>query len=327
MEDIAKQLVIPSKGILAADESLPTIQKRFDKIGLESTQQNRQAYRQMLFGTAGIESFLGGVILFEETLRDGILPQNGIIPGIKVDQGTESMSTSPNEKVTKGLEGLKERLEEYKNLGAKFAKWRAVITIGEGRPTQANLDQNAATLATYAQTCQEVGLVPIVEPEVLMDGGHSINDCRRVTTMTLKTVFLHLEKAGINYKAMLLKPNMIIAGKESQAKTGPKEISEATVAVFHETVPVDIGGVVFLSGGQTPSEACENLDAINKINGPWQLSFSYGRALQDEALMVWGGKSENVEVAQKMFYNRARLVSLARDGKYSLDMESKSGEQ
>lgn len=321
MEETAKQLVAENKGILAADESLPTIKKRFDKIGIESTEENRRAYRKMLFSTAGVEQYLSGVILFDETIRQGLgknLEQKGIIPGIKVDKGTVPLPNFSTEKMTEGLDGLKTRLEEYKSLGAKFAKWRAVITIGEGIPTQICIDTNARHLALYASLCQEVGLVPIVEPEILMDGGHDINTCRRAATQTLKSVFLHLSQQKVNLRAMLLKPNMVISGKENPTKATSGEIAEATLAVFIETVPQEVPGIVFLSGGQTPDEACENLNAINLKRGYWQLSFSYGRALQDEALVKWGGKSENVLDAQKVFLERAKKVSEAREGKYGI---------
>ena len=327
MEEVVQKLVAQNKGILAADESLPTIKKRFDKIALESTQQNRQDYRKMLFGTSGIEQYLSGVILFEETLRQQTaqgespsktLSQKGIIPGVKVDKGTVDLPNFKGEKMTQGLDDLAKRLEEYKNLGAQFAKWRAVITIGEGIPSQVCIDTNAKILAIYASICQSVGVVPIVEPEVLMDGGHDINRCREVTTMTLKSVFLHLNQHKVNLKAMLLKPNMIIQGKDNAQKATPNEIADATLAVFIETVPQEVQGIVFLSGGQAPDEACQNLNAINQKRMYWQLSFSFGRALQDEALAIWLGSGENVAAAQEQFLKRVKLVSEAREGKYGI---------
>lgn len=310
--DIARSLVAPNKGILAADESTKTIQKRFDKIGVQSTPETNLAYRRMLFTTPGIEQFISGVILYDETIRqeiDGVsvplyLQNKGIIPGIKVDQGVVDM-------ITKGLDGLRERLTEYKNLGAKFAKWRAVIIVGQ---EDALIEENAEGLARYAALCQEQDIVPIVEPEVLMDGGHDLKKCQEVTVKTLKIVFEKLKAHGVILEGILLKPNMVISGKDFIVKASPQEIAKATVETFSEVVPEEVPGIVFLSGGQTPDEATENLAAINDIGGPWQLSYSYGRALQDEALKAWAGKEENVEVAQKAFLERCQKVSTARSG-------------
>lgn len=322
LKQTAEALVAPGKGILAADESSKTIQKRFDKIGLQSNPDTNLAYRKMLFTTPGIEEFLSGVILFDETIRqsiDGIpipqyLERKGILPGIKVDQGTKEMESSPNEKVTEGLEGLEQRLAEYAQMGAKFAKWRAVITIGEGLPTDLCIEENAECLAKYAYFCQQQNIVPIVEPEVLMDGAHDLQKCKEITTKTLKTVFAKLVGQRVVLEGVILKPNMVISGKESAIQASSEEIAQATIEVFKEVMPKEVPGIVFLSGGQTPDEATQNLYEINLIGGPWQLSFSYGRALQDEALKTWAGKEENIESAQKAFLDRAQKVSLARSG-------------
>jgi len=312
LKDIVKRLVAPGKGILAADESSKTIQKRFEKIGVESNPETNLAYRKMLFTTSGVEQYISGVILYDETIRqsiDGIpvpqyLESKGILPGIKVDQGIV-------DEITTGLDGLSERLTEYKNLGAKFAKWRAVIVVGQ---EDTLIEKNAENLAKYASLCQEQDIVPIVEPEVLMDGDHDLEKCKEVTSKTLKAVFAKLVEHGVVLEGVILKPNMVIPGKESTVQASPQEIAETTVKTFLETVPTQVPGIVFLSGGQTPDEATENLAAINQIGGPWQLSFSYGRALQDEALKAWAGKSENVPAAQKAFLERAKKVSLARQG-------------
>src|SRR3989344_1792110 len=323
LKSTALTMVAPGKGILAADESTKTIQKRFDKIGLQSTPDTNLAYRKMLFTTPGIEQFLSGVILYDETIRqliDGIpipefLESKGIIPGIKVDKGAWQMVNLPGEKITEGLDGLRDRLIEYKELGAKFAKWRAVITIGDGIPTDTCIEANAESLARYAALCQEQDLVPIVEPEVLMDWTHDLEKCREVTSKTLKAVFDKLKAHKVVLEGMILKPNMVISGKDSSTQTTSGEIAEATVQTFLEVVPKEVPGIAFLSGGQTPDQATENLAAINKVSPPaggWQLSFSYGRALQDEALQAWAGKEENVEAAQKAFLERAKKVSEAR---------------
>ncbi len=313
LKDIAKRLVAPRKGILAADESSKTIQKRFDKIGLQSNPETNLIYRKMLFTAPGIEEFISGVILYDETIRQSIdglpvpkyLAKRGILPGIKVDQGIV-------DEVTTGLDGLNERLTEYRNLGAKFAKWRAVIVVGQ---EDALIEKNAENLAKYASLCQEQDIVPIVEPEVLMDGDHDLEKCKEVTSKTLKMVFAKLAASRVVLEGVILKPNMVISGKELVAQASAEEIAQATIEVFKTVVPEQVPGIVFLSGGQTPDEATENLAAINKIGGPWQLSFSYGRALQDEALKTWIGKEENIEAAQKAFFERSRKVSLARQGK------------
>ena len=331
LKKTAKQMVVPGKGILAADESSGTIEKKFAKIGVASTEDNRRSYRGLFFTTPGFEEFISGVILFDETLRqsaaDGrtfvsILQGVGVLPGIKVDQGTKEMDGSPNEKVTKGLEGLPERLKEYVELGAKFAKWRAVITIGDVLPTDANIRQNAKDLAAYAALCQEAGLVPIVEPEVLMDGGHGIEACADASERTLRAVFEELKKAGVAPEGMILKTNMVIPGKESGTKAAPETIAELTTTLFERVLPDELPGQAFLSGGQSEVEATENLNAMNKKGQfPCKLSFSYGRALQDSALKTWGGKPENIPAAQKAFYHRAKMNSLATLGKYTSEIE------
>lgn len=316
LSQIAKSLVIDGKGILAADESLPTIEKRFNAINLESSHETRTAYREMLFGTPGIEEYISGIIQFDETIKDGILKNPNIISGIKVDGGTDDYKGNPNEKITKGIEGLEARLAEYKSLGAKFAKWRAVFKITPETPSIQNLDENAGLLAKYAKACQEVSIVPIVEPELLMEGGHNIHRCGDVTRGVLKVVFLRLSQAGVDLSGMLLKPNMILPGDTYPSKASPEEVAAKTLEVMKEVVPVEVAGIVFLSGGQTEEEATDNLRAMNKIEGnPWPLSFSYGRALQASAIKIWAGKEENVEAAREAFLTRAKMNSEARYGR------------
>lgn len=320
LTNIAKSLVAPRKGILAADESTKTIQKRFDKIAIASTPQSNLAYRHMLFSTPAIEQYISGVILYDETIRqtkDGIaipklLENKGILPGIKVDKGAWKLVNFPEEKVTEGLDELRDRLTEYRKLGAKFAKWRAVITIGKNIPTEAAILANAHALVRYAALCQEQDIVPIVEPEVLMDGDHDLKRCAAVTAQTLVVVYEQLKLYKVLLEGILLKPNMVIPGKESTTQVSAEEIAQATVDTLKETVPAEVPGIVFLSGGQTSDQATENLAAINKIGGPWQLSYSYGRALQDEALTAWAGKEENIKAAQRAFLDRAQKVSKAR---------------
>ena len=331
LASVARAMVAPGKGILAADESFPTIEKRFKSIDLPSTEKNRQAYREMLFTTPGIEEFISGVIMFDETLRqshtDGtpfpkLLDKAGVIPGIKVDMGAKALAGFPGEKITEGLTGLRDRLNEYYDLGARFTKWRAVITIGKDLPTRFCIDANAHALARYAALSQEAGLVPIVEPEVLMDGDHDGARCEQVTETTLKSVFLQLHAHRVVLEDMVLKPNMVIPGKKSGQTWTPKQVAEATVRCFLRSVPAAVPGIVFLSGGQTPEEATANLNAMNAMGEhPWELSYSYGRALQDAALKAWQGKSANVAEAQKAFQHRGRCVSAARYGKYSAKME------
>lgn len=324
LKQTAQDMVAPAKGILAADESSKTIQKRFDKIGLTSTPETNLAYRTMLFTTPGIEDYISGVILYDETIRQNIdgtpIPQflegKGIIPGIKVDKGAVDLPNFPGEKITEGLDGLAKRMEEYKNMGAKFAKWRAVITIGEGLPTDPCIWANAEALARYAVICQQYDIVPIVEPEVLMDADNTLEICQEVTERTLKAVFERLEAHKIVLEGIILKPNMVISGKKCPTQATAKEIAKATVGTFLETVPSEMPGIVFLSGGQSPDEATTNLYEINLIPGsPWQLSYSYGRALQDEALTAWAGKDENIQAAQQAFLQRSKKVSQARSGK------------
>jgi len=332
LNETARAIVVPGKGILAADESSGTIKKRFDTIGCESTEDRRRAYREMLFTTAGAADAVSGVILFDETIRqqasDGrplvrVLEDAGIIPGIKVDKGTTPLAKSPVEVVTDGLDGLRARLVEYRELGARFAKWRAVIDIGDGVPSQYCIDVNAQALARYAALCQDEGIVPIVEPEVLMDGDHSIERCSTVTTATLHTVFNTLIAQRVELDGMLLKPNMVIPGKQyGGGKASPSEVAHATIACFREVVPAAVPGIVFLSGGQGDKEATANLDAINKIGPhPWQVSFSYGRALQAAALSAWKGDDANAAAGQQAFLHRARMNSLAAHGNWTPDAE------
>lgn len=329
---IAQAMVAPGKGILAADESFGTIEKRFAKINLPSTEENRRAYREMLFITPDIDQYISGIIMFDETMRqstkDGhsfvsILEKEGVLSGIKVDQGTIAFENSEKEKITQGLVGLPERLKEYVSLNAKFAKWRAVILIDElnNLPTEKNIRQNVKDLAQYAKDCQEAGLVPIVEPEVLMDGGHSIDKCAEITEKMLRYLFEELEKAGVEIEGTILKTNMVLPGKEA-IKATPAEVAKATIDVLKKVLPDNLPGVAFLSGGQGEVEATENLNELNRTGlHPWQLSFSYGRALQDSALKTWNGKQENVKAAQAIFYHRAKMNSLAKTGEYSLDKE------
>ena len=332
LNEIALRVSAPGKGILAADESSGTIKKRFDTIGCESTEDRRRAYREMLFTTAGAADNIGGVILFDETIRqqasDGrqlvrVLDDAGIVPGIKVDKGTTPLAKSPHELVTDGLDGLRARLVEYRELGARFAKWRAVIDIGDSIPSQYCIDVNAHALARYAALCQDEGIVPIVEPEVLMDGSHSLEQCSTVTTATLHTVFDTLIAQRVELDGMLLKPNMVIPGKKfAGGPSSPEAVAQATIACFREVVPAAVPGIVFLSGGQSDEEATANLDAINKLGPhPWQVSFSYGRALQHAALNAWKGEDANADAGQKAFAHRARMNGLARDGKWTPDAE------
>jgi fructose-bisphosphate aldolase class I len=330
LHETARAIVADNKGILAADESTGTIKKRFDSIGVESTEESRRFYRQLLFTAPGMEDFVGGVILYDETIRqatdDGtpfaaLLASKGSIPGIKVDTGAHDLAGWPGEKVTEGLDGLRARLEEYRELGARFAKWRAVITIGDGIPTDACIAANAHALARYASLCQEADIVPIVEPEVLMDADNTLETCWEVTTRTLHETFDQLYDAGVDLQGTLLKPNMVIAGKGCPEQPGAERIAEATVACFRGVVPAAVPGIVFLSGGQSEVQATENLNAINQIGGPWPLSFSYGRALQASALAEWGGDSANADSAQAVFVHRARMNALAAGGEWNAEME------
>ncbi|HSB88994.1 MAG TPA: class I fructose-bisphosphate aldolase [Anaerolineales bacterium] len=333
LEGTARAMVPAGKGILAADESTGTIRKRFTAVGIADTEENRRAYREMLFTTPGMEDYISGVILFDETLRQSagegtpfpaLLAAKGILPGIKPDRGAKDMAGHPSEKVTEGLDGLRERLAEYRDLGVRFGKWRAVITIGEGLPSLTCLQANAEALARYAALCQEQGLVPIVEPEVLMDGDHSLERCAEVTELTLRIVFDRLADHRIHLEGTILKPNMVIPGKGHSHQAASAEVAEATVSTLLRCVPAAVPGIVFLSGGQTPQQATENLNAINARfpSLPWEISFSYGRALQDEALRAWLGQREKTPAAQAAFYHRARNVGAARAGRYSTDMEA-----
>ncbi|MDQ3859034.1 MAG: fructose-bisphosphate aldolase class I [Actinomycetota bacterium] len=331
LNETARALVAEGKGILAADESTGTIKKRFDSIGVESTEESRRAYRQMLFTAPGASDHISGVILYDETIRqstdDGtpfpeLLASEGIIPGIKVDTGAKRLAFSPEETVTEGLDGLRERLVEYRALGARFAKWRAVITIGRGLPTRACIHVNAHALGRYAALCQDEGLTPIVEPEVLMDGDHTIERCYDVTRATLEAVYHELYLQGVVGAGTLLKPNMVLAGKDAPEQASGEEVAEMTLRCLRETVPAAVPGIVFLSGGQTDQAATAHLNAMNALGEhPWELSFSYGRALQAPALKAWSGETENVEAGQQAFLHRARLNGAARSGSYSPEME------
>ena len=340
MGDIAQTasaLVAPAKGILAADESTSTIKKRFDAIGVESTEPNRRTYRELLFRTPGIAQFISGVILYDETIRqkaaDGtplvkILKDQGILPGIKADVGAKPLAFSPAEVVTEGLDGLRERLIEYRELGAVFSKWRAVITIGDGIPTPYCIETNAHALARYAALSQEQMIVPMVEPEVLMDGDHTIDRCLEVSLATLREVFAQLARQRVQLEGTLLKASMVLSGKGAPNRASPDEVARYTVNCFKESVPAAVPGIVFLSGGQSDEEATVNLDAINRyaarVGAPWQLSFSYGRGLQAAPQKVWSGKADNVAAAQRAFFHRAKLTAAARAGKYSPAMEKES---
>ena len=330
--DIANAMVQKGKGILAADESTPTCKKRFDSINVESTEENRNKYRNMLFTADGIENYISGVILFDETLRqntmeDGVpfpdhLSKLGILPGIKVDKGAKQLANTSDEKITEGLDGLRDRLKEYYELGARFTKWRAVITIGENMPTPYCLSANAHALARYAALCQEQGLVPIVEPEILMDGAHSIEESYQLTTETLYNVFYELVSQGVELEGMVLKPNMVLSGYDCSEQASVEQVAEMTVDCFLNTVPAAVPGIAFLSGGQSDELATAHLNAMNQIDGlPWNLTFSYGRALQAPALKSWSGKDENISSAQDAFMKRAKFNSLATKGEFSADME------
>jgi fructose-bisphosphate aldolase class I len=330
-EKVARALVAKGKGILAADESLGTIKRRFDSIKIESNENNRRAYREMLFTTKGIEEAISGVILFDETLRttasDGtpfaqLLSKKGIIPGIKVDKGPVELPQFPGEVVTEGLDGLRGRVKEYYELGARFAKWRAVINIGEGIPTRTCLQANAHALARYAALCQEGGLVPIVEPEVLLDGSHTIERSHEVTEQTLKITFSELFEQRVYLEGMILKPSMVVPGKDNPKQVTVEEVAERTIRCLKRTVPAAVPGIAFLSGGQSAEKATEHLNAMNKMGPlPWEVSFSYARALQDPALKAWKGEAGNVATAQQIFYHRAKCNSAARSGSYNKQME------
>jgi len=331
---IAQAMVVKNKGILAADESSSTIKKRFDSIKLESTEEHRRSYREMLFTAPGAADYISGVILYDETIRqkakDGtpfpeLLTKKGIIPGIKVDTGAKPLAGFKGETITEGLDGLRERLVEYYKLGARFAKWRAVIDIAEGIPTPFAIEANAHALARYAALCQENNIVPIVEPEVLMDGGHSIERCEEVTSAVLQTVFNQLFEHRILLEGMVLKPNMVISGKKAANRANAEQVAAATVRTLKRHVPPAVPGIAFLSGGQSSAEATLHLSLMNKSGPlPWSLTFSYGRALQDDALKTWGGSAANFAAGQKEMAKRAKLNSLATTGSYQSSMESQA---
>ena len=332
MDQTIRELIAVPKGILAADESSDTIAARFARVGVRSDEESRRQYRQMLFTTPGIGAYVSGVILFDETVRqradDGrgfveLLAATGIVPGIKVDIGAKPLAGAPGERITEGLDGLRERLGEYRTLGLRFAKWRAVIAIGDGRPTDYCLETNAHALARYAALCQEAGIVPIVEPEVLMDGDHSIARAMEVTEATLPCVFTALRIQGVVLEHMLLKPSMVLAGTGSALQASVVEVAEATVRCLLRTVPAAVPGIVFLSGGQSPSVATLHLNAMNAMASkyPWPLSFSFARALQEPALEAWRGDPNNVSSGQRAFLHRARCNSAARQGRYTPAME------
>jgi len=331
LQGVARHMVANHRGLLAADESTGTIEKRFKSIGLVATEETRRAYREMLFTTPGVEQFISGVIMYDETIRQKTragepfteyLVKLGIMPGIKVDKGTKPLAGSPNEKITEGLDGLRERLQEYRKLGARFAKWRAVIDIGEGIPTDYCIRANAQALARYAALCQETGLVPIVEPEVLMDGGHTIEHCAAVTSVTLKVVFDELYVHRIALEGMILKPNMVISGMKCPQQAGVEQVAAETLRVLMDRVPAAVPGIMFLSGGQSAELATAHLNAMNARGpAPWKLSFSYGRALQAPSLEAWKGQVAGVAAGQKAFALRSRLNSTACAGTYASGME------
>jgi fructose-bisphosphate aldolase, class I len=331
---IANAMVAKNKGILAADESTGTIKKRFDVIKLESTEEHRRLYREMLFTAPGAADSISGVILYDETIRqkhkDGTafpdyLAKLGILPGIKVDTGAKPLAGFPNETITEGLDGLRERFVEYYKLGARFAKWRAVIDIADGIPTQFAIEENARALARYAALAQENNIVPIVEPEVLMDGAHSIERCEEVTNRTLQAVFGALADHRIYLEGMVLKPNMVISGKKASNRAPPELVAESTVRCLKRHVPPAVPGIAFLSGGQSSEEATLHLSLMNKLGPlPWNLTFSYGRALQDTALKAWGGTAANFSAGQKEFAKRAKLNGLATTGRYTSDLEKQA---
>ena len=332
LELTARALVAPGKGILAADESDGTIKKRFDSIDVESTEENRRAYRDLLFSTEGAEDYISGVILYDETIRqqasDGtpfpeLLASKGVIPGIKVDLGAKPLALTQGETITEGLDGLRARLEEYRGLGARFAKWRATYSIGEDLPSEYCVWTNAHALARYAALCQEAGIVPIVEPEVLQDGTHTIDESAKVTGRVLQGVYTELRDQRVDFAGTLLKPNMIMSGYEASDRAGVDEVAERTLDVFYRHVPAAVPGIVFLSGGQSDEDATAHLNAMNARGPhPWQLSFSYGRALQAPALKAWSGS--NVEAGQRAYLHRAKLNSAARSGAYAPEMETAS---
>lgn len=328
---IAERLMSPNKGILAADESFKSANKRLKSVGVKGTKDNRRRYRQLFFWIPNIEEHLSGIILHDETIKQNdengkpfvdILKEKGIIPGIKVDMGADDLALFPGEKITEGLDGLRGRLKKYYAMGARFAKWRAVITIGQDMPTEACIDANAYLLAQYSALCQEAGIVPVVEPEVLMDGSHSIERCEEATTKILTKLFAELAKYRVDLKGVILKSNMVISGKKYATQATTEEIAEATMRTFHRAVPQGLAGIVFLSGGQSPQQATENLNEICKRNqGAWPMTFSYARALQAPSLEIWRGDDAKLPEARAMFLKRLRLTAAARNGAYDSSME------
>jgi len=331
LQSTAQALVAEGKGILAADESTGTIKKRLASIGVESTEETRRAYRELLFTTEGAEEFISGVILYDETIRqsasDGtpfpkLLESKGVIPGIKVDTGAKPLALTDGETITEGLDGLRDRLEEYRELGARFAKWRATYSIAHDKPSEYCVWTNAHALARYAALCQEAGLVPIVEPEVLQDGTHTIAESRKATGRVLQAVYTELHDQRLDFRGTLLKPNMVLSGYDASDRASADEVADVTLECFYKHVPAAVPGIVFLSGGQSDEDATAHLNAMNARGPhPWQLSFSYGRALQAPALKAWGGKEESVEAAQRAYYHRAKMNSAARTGMYAPEME------
>jgi fructose-bisphosphate aldolase, class I len=333
MTETARAMVAPGKGLLAADESAGTCKKRFDSVNVECTEENRRSYREMLFTTPEIAQYVSGVILFDETLRqatkEGVnfaeyLKKNGIIPGIKVDAGAVDMPLHPGEKVTEGLDKLPQRMKDYFAMDARFAKWRAVITIGENIPSSACLWANAHALARYSAACQEASIVPIVEPEVLLDGTHTAERSEAVHQDTLEILFHALERHGVSLEHVILKASMCVSGKDNARQAGVQEVAERTLRVLKRTVPAALPGVVFLSGGQTDENATAHLDAMNRMGAPWPLTFSYSRALQAVALKAWRGQAANVPAAQKAFQHRARMNSLAAKGQWKAELEKQA---
>lgn len=334
LERVARAMVVKDKGLLAADESTSTIKKRFDAIKLESTEEQRRTYREMLFTAPGVDQWISGVILYDETIRqktrDGVpfpdyLAKLGIVPGIKVDMGAKPLANFPGETITEGLDGLRERLAEYYKLGARFAKWRAVIDIAQDIPSRFAVDANAHALARYAALCQEQQIVPIVEPEVLMDGAHSLERCEEVTDTVLAQVFHQLAQHRVHLEGIVLKPNMIISGKKAAKRAAPEQVAEATLRCLKRHVPPAVPGIAFLSGGQSSAEATLHLGLMNKLGPlPWNLTFSYGRALQDTAIKTWGGSKDNFAAGQKEFAKRARLNGLATTGRYTAALEAEA---
>jgi fructose-bisphosphate aldolase class I len=331
LHETAKALVAEGKGILAADESTGTIKKRFDSIGVESTEETRRGYRELLFTTEGVEEFISGVILYDETIHqsasDGtpfpeLLESKGIIPGIKVDMGAKPLALTGGETITEGLDGLRGRLDEYRGLGARFAKWRATYSIASDKPSEYCVWTNAHALARYAALCQEADIVPIVEPEVLQDGTHTIAESRKATGRVLQAVYTELHDQRLDFRGTLLKPNMVLSGYDASDRASVNEVADVTLECFYKHVPAAVPGIVFLSGGQSDEDATAHLNAMNARGPhPWQLSFSYGRALQAPALKAWGGKPENVEAAQRAYYHRAKMNGAARTGMYAPEME------